>query len=172
MASVRFLPAMLGPVQHEDVIPYSVAYFLPDGKTRLTNSCAHRGQTGNIKWDTLFCVRHIGLVFISQKKLALSYFFKNSLDFNSALGRDIGPSIYFSLYNKISDDTSAKIKGKQHLALESEMQQGVVETLANWRAHAPSKWSTFYLVTAPCCLVFPLSTVARYSNFSYQKMEI
>lgn len=38
-------------------------------------------------------------------------------------------------------------------------------TVANWKAHAPSKGSSCYSVAAHCCLVFPWSRVARCSNF-------
>lgn len=48
--SIRCLPAMLGHIQHKDAILHSVAYCLPDGKTRFTNLDAHRNQ---IKWNGL-----------------------------------------------------------------------------------------------------------------------
>lgn len=48
--SISCLPAMLGHIQHKDAILHSVAYCLPDGKTRFTNLDAHRNQ---IKWNGL-----------------------------------------------------------------------------------------------------------------------
>lgn len=67
MASIRFLPAILGQVWEGDTTLHSVTYFLSDGKTRFTNSDAHRGQTGYVKRATLFCVKHLRLFFISRK---------------------------------------------------------------------------------------------------------
>lgn len=49
VASISFLSARLVPVLHEDAILHSITYCLSAGKTTLTTSDAHRGQTGNVK---------------------------------------------------------------------------------------------------------------------------
>lgn len=85
------------------------AYCLPHGKASPTNSYAHGGQTGHVKW-LFFSMWVAGSISISTEKSAIFYFFKIILVFNSALGK--GPWVYISLHSKVSDDGRAKVKGQ------------------------------------------------------------
>ena len=82
--------------------------------------------------------------------------FKNSLAFNSELGRDKGPEIHFSLYSEISDNTSAKIKGKEPFCIRvGDKAAGSSGAWGKTGQHVLHLNRAVYPVAAHCGLVFP-----------------
>lgn len=150
-------------------ILHSVTQCLSGGKTTFTTSDAHRGQTGKGKRLLFSWVQCMIIFSFPQRNRVSLIFFQNSLAFNSALRRDKGPEIHFSLCSEVSANTSAKSKG--HSALESGTQEGAVGPMAKRRARAPRTQSSQDPGAPHCCLVSPQSTAARYGDFSSQKME-